>query len=85
MGGESSMYGWLENFIEGLVGKPEGKFPLGGLKRRRENIIQTDFQEVRCSVIPCFVVRANSGVKQRSVLTLNLPTTTIVAQPFNII
>ena len=67
------------------MGKPEGKFPLGGLKRRRENIIQTDFQEVRYSVIPYFVVRANSGVTQRSVLTLNLPTTTIVAQPFNII
>ena len=44
------MYGGLESFIEGLVGKPGGKVPLRRLKRRRENFIKTDFQEVRCSM-----------------------------------
>jgi len=34
-----------------LVGKPEGKIPHRRLKRRRENIIKTYFQEVRCSVM----------------------------------
>jgi len=31
-----------------LVGKLGGIVPLGRLKRRRENICMTDFQEVRC-------------------------------------
>ena len=47
------------------MGKPGGKVPLRRLKRRRENIIKTDFQEVRCSM-PCFVVRANSEVTQEA-------------------
>jgi hypothetical protein len=31
-----------------LVGKPEGKGPLGRLRRRWENNIKMDFQEVGC-------------------------------------
>jgi hypothetical protein len=31
-----------------LVGKPEGKRPLERLRRRRGDIIKTDFQEVGC-------------------------------------
>jgi len=31
-----------------LVGKPEGKRPLGRHKRRWEDNIKMDFQEVRC-------------------------------------
>jgi len=31
-----------------LVGKPEGKRPLGRHRRRWENNIKTDLQEVRC-------------------------------------
>jgi len=31
-----------------LVGKPEGKRPLGRPRRRRENNIKIDLQEVRC-------------------------------------
>jgi hypothetical protein len=31
-----------------LVGKPEGKRPLGKPRRRREDNIKMDFQEVRC-------------------------------------
>ena len=34
-----------------LVWKPEGNIPLGKSKRRRENIIKMDFQEVRCSAM----------------------------------
>jgi len=31
-----------------LVGKPEGKRPLGGTRRRREDNIKMDLQEVDC-------------------------------------
>jgi hypothetical protein len=31
-----------------LVGKPEGKRPLGRTRRRRESNIMVDLQEVRC-------------------------------------
>ena len=31
-----------------LVGKPEGKRPLGRPRRRREDKIKMDFQEVEC-------------------------------------
>ena len=31
-----------------LVGKPEGKRPLGRTRRRREDNIKMDLQEVRC-------------------------------------
>jgi len=34
-----------------LLGKPEGKRPLGRLRRRREDNIKMDLQEVRCGVM----------------------------------
>jgi hypothetical protein len=34
-----------------LVEKPEGKRPLGRPRRRWEDIIKMDFQEVRCEVM----------------------------------
>jgi hypothetical protein len=34
-----------------LVGKPEGKRPLGKPKRRREDNIMADLQEVVCGVM----------------------------------
>jgi len=34
-----------------LVGKPEGKRPLGRPRRRWENSIKMDLQEVKCGVI----------------------------------
>jgi len=34
-----------------LVGKPEGKRPLGRPRRRWENNIKTDLQEVGCGVV----------------------------------
>jgi hypothetical protein len=47
MGGACSAYEEEERF-RGLVGKPEGKRPLVRLKRRREDNIKMDVQEVRC-------------------------------------
>jgi len=34
--------------IQGLVGKPEGKRPLGRTRRRWEDNIKMDLQKVRC-------------------------------------
>jgi len=36
-----------------LVGKPEGKRPLGRPRRRREGNIKMDLQEVGCGGIDC--------------------------------
>jgi hypothetical protein len=36
-----------------LVGKPEGKRPLGRPRRRREDIIKMDLQEVGCEGVDC--------------------------------
>ena len=36
-----------------LVGKPEEKRPMGRLRRRWENIIKMDLQEVGCGVLEC--------------------------------
>jgi hypothetical protein len=36
-----------------LVGKPEGKRPLGRPRRRWENNIKMDLQEVGCGVMDC--------------------------------
>jgi hypothetical protein len=41
MGGEASIY-------RVLVGKPEGKRPLGRPRRRRDDYIKMDLQEVGC-------------------------------------
>ena len=41
MGGE-------ERFIQGFGGKPEGKRPLGRPRRRWEETIKMDLQEVAC-------------------------------------
>ena len=34
--------------MQGLVGKPEGKRPLGRSRLRREDNIKMEFQKVRC-------------------------------------
>ena len=41
-------YGWGEGVYRVLVGKPEGKRPLGRLRRRWVDNIMTDLQEVGC-------------------------------------
>ena len=48
MGGACSAYGGQERRIQGLVGKPEGKRPLGRTRRRWEDNIKMDLQEVGC-------------------------------------
>jgi hypothetical protein len=49
MGGACSAYGREERRIQGfLVGKPEGKRPLGRPTRKWENNIKMDLQEDGC-------------------------------------
>ena len=48
MGGACSAYGGEERCIQVLVGKPEGKRPLGRPRRRWEDNIKMDLQEVGC-------------------------------------
>ena len=42
------MYGGEERHMQGLVGKPEGKRPLGRPRHRWEENIKMDIQEVGC-------------------------------------
>ena len=46
MGGACGAYGRGERRIQGLVGKPEGKRPLGRPRLRWEDNIKMDLQEV---------------------------------------
>jgi len=48
MGGACSTYGGEERRIQGFGGKPEGKRPLGRPRRRWENNIKMDFQDLGC-------------------------------------
>jgi len=48
MGGGCSTYGESRGVYMVLVGKPEGKKPLGRPMCRRENNIKMDLQEVGC-------------------------------------
>jgi len=50
MGGVFSMYGGVERLYRALVGKPEGKRPLGRPRRRWEDNIKMDLQDVGCGV-----------------------------------
>jgi len=51
MSGACSMYGERRGVYRVLVGKPEGKIPFGRLRRRWEDNIKTDLQEVGCGDI----------------------------------
>jgi hypothetical protein len=46
MGGACSTYGEKERGIEDFVGRPEGRQPLGGPRRRWEGTLKMDLQEV---------------------------------------
>jgi hypothetical protein len=46
MGGACNTYGRKERCIQGFGGKPEGNRPLGTPRRRREDNIDMDLQEV---------------------------------------
>jgi len=48
MGGACSAYGEKRGMYRVLVGKPEGKRSLGRLRRRWEDNIKMDLQEVVC-------------------------------------
>jgi hypothetical protein len=48
MGGACSIYGREESCIKGLVRKHEGKRPFGRPRRRWEDNIKIDLQEVGC-------------------------------------
>jgi len=48
MGWECSTYEKEESFMQGLVGKSEGKKPLARPRSRWENNIKIDLQEVGC-------------------------------------
>ena len=48
MGAACSAYGGEGGLYRVLVGKPEGKSPLGRPKRRWENNMKMDLQEVGC-------------------------------------
>jgi len=48
IGGACSAYGREERRLQGLVGKPEGKRPVGRPRRRWEDNIKMDLQEVGC-------------------------------------
>jgi hypothetical protein len=48
MGGTRSAYGDRRGVYRVLVGKPEGKIPLGRPRRRLENNIKIGLQEVGC-------------------------------------
>ena len=48
LGGACSTYGGEDRFIQGLVEKPEGKRSFGRSKRRWEDNIKMDLQEVGC-------------------------------------
>jgi hypothetical protein len=50
MGGARSAYGEEEKRIQGLVGKPERKKPLGRPRHRWEDNITMDIQDVGCGV-----------------------------------
>ena len=50
MGGECSTYGEKIGVYRVLVGKPEGKRPLGRPRRSWENNVKMDPQEVGCGV-----------------------------------
>ena len=49
MGGHVALMGEGRGVHRVLVGKPEGKRPLGRPRRRWENNIKTDLQEVGCT------------------------------------
>ena len=50
MGGACTAYGVRRGAFRAVVGKPEGKRPLGRSRRRSEDNIKMDLQEVECGV-----------------------------------
>ena len=59
MGGHVERVGEKRGVYRGLVGKREGKSPLGRPRRRWVYNIKMDLQEMGCGVMDCY--RAGSG------------------------
>jgi len=76
VGGACSAYGGEERRIQGSVGKPEGKRPLGRPRHRWENNIKMDHQEVRCGDMD-WIELAQNRDRERSlvnaVMNLRIP------------
>ena len=53
MGGACVAYGESRGVYRVLVGKPEGKRPLGRPRHRWEDNIKMDLQEVGCGGVDC--------------------------------
>jgi len=51
MGGACGVYGEKRGLYRVLVGKPEGKRPLGRPERKYEDNIKMDLQEAECEVM----------------------------------
>ena len=49
--GHIALMGEMRGVYRDLVGKPEGKRPLGRLRRRWEDNIKMDLQDVGCGVM----------------------------------
>jgi len=67
MGGACSAYGGRRGVYRVLVGKPEGKRPLGRLRRRWEDNIKMDLQEVGCGAMAWIEV-AQDGDRWRALV-----------------
>ena len=67
MGGACSAYGGRRDVYRVLVGKPEGKRALGKHKRRWEDKINLDLQEVGCGGTD-WIELAQDGDRWRAVV-----------------
>jgi hypothetical protein len=74
--GVCSTYGGEGRRIQGFMGKPEGKRPLGRPRRRWEDNIKMDIQEVGCAVMD-WIDLAQDRVRWRvlgnAVMNLRVP------------
>ena len=68
MGGACSAYGERRGVYRVLVGKPEGKRPLGRPRCRREDYITMDLQEVGCGGID-WAEQAQDGDRWQALVT----------------
>jgi len=76
MGGAFSAYGERRGIYRVLVGKPEGKRPLGRPRRRWEDNIKMDLQEVGCGGIDLIEMAQDRGRWQafvNAVMNLRVP------------
>ena len=72
MGGACSAYGGGENVYRVLVGKPEGRRPLGRPRRRWEDNIRMDLGEVGCGCVD-WMELAQDRDRWRAVMNLRVP------------